>query len=469
MLKVRLRKPRDLIRLHESALFLRAYPQSPRVKELADEILFSFAERLAGIPEDGFDDPEISGIAGTSLATAYSYEFARGLVERHGEALQIDWDTWERPDRLGPVLSYLLPASFEDWSVEPHIDWRRWFDAAGITLAWLLERVDPSTYDALELPLRWTVGSSHAARSHTRIPSAIYYHDAPLVKRSDVSIAAEFDAPAILAERLPATLAKDTLGVIQDTSAVRYRELWGFSHPDAARVYHAGLGRGVDFFFFGVPKKWRLPFRAYDAGMFFKNGVPVGYFEGLSFFERMEMGFNLYYTFREGETAWLYARTMKLFREQRGVTCFTIDPYQLGHENDEAIASGAYWFYRKLGFRPVTEEIQQLSAREERRIAAQPGYRTPASTLRRLASMPMVYGGALEWGLFSLHRVCQEIERGDGRSPWAALLRKTGGLLKETEVLRAKNAAEETNYLKLLQRSPALRQRVLELGRIVIP
>jgi len=28
--------------------------------------------------------------------------------------------------------------------------------------------------------------------------------------------------------------------------------------------------------------------------MIFKNGVPVGYFEGLSLFERMESGFNLY-------------------------------------------------------------------------------------------------------------------------------------------------------------------------------
>jgi len=203
--------------------------------------------------------------------------------------------------------------------------------------------------------------------------------------------------------------------------------------------------------------------------MFFKNGVPLGYFEGLSFFERMEMGFNLYYTFREGETAWLYARTMKLFHEQRGVDCFTIDPYQLGHENEEAIASGAYWFYRKLGFRPVTEEIQKLSAREERRIQTKPGYRTPPATLRRLASMPLVYGEALEWGRFSLQQVLQTIERGDGRTPWAALLDKTGRLLKETEVLRAKNAAEETGYLRFLKRSPDLRQKVLDLGRVMIP
>ncbi len=46
--------------------------------------------------------------------------------------------------------------------------------------------------------------------------------------------------------------------------------------------------------------------------MIYKNGVPIGYFEGLSLFERMESGFNLYYTFRDGETAWLYARTLNV-------------------------------------------------------------------------------------------------------------------------------------------------------------
>ena len=131
--------------------------------------------------------------------------------------------------------------------------------------------------------------------------------------------------------------------------------------------------------------------RAYHGGMFFKNGVPIGYVEGLSLAERMEVGFNLYYTFREGETAWLYAKILKLFREQAGVTCFSVDPYQLGHENEEAIDSGAFWFYRKLGFRTTSKELEPLIEREEARIRADPSYRTPRATLRKLAEAPMRY------------------------------------------------------------------------------
>jgi hypothetical protein len=109
--------------------------------------------------------------------------------------------------------------------------------------------------------------------------------------------------------------ARKMLDLILDTSAMRYRELYGFTHPDAQRVFRASAGRGVEIVFFGVPPEWRLPLRAYHAGMFFKNGVPAGYVEVLSLFERAEVGFNLYYTFREGESAWLYARLLRLFRQ----------------------------------------------------------------------------------------------------------------------------------------------------------
>src|SRR5205823_13688917 len=159
----------------------------------------------------------------------------------------------------------------------------------------------------------------------------------------------------------------------------------------ARRVLKAHLGRGVDIFVFGVRPEHRLPLRAYHAAIIFKNGVPVAYFEGLSIFERMESGFNLYYTFREGETAWLYARILRLMRQVLGVTVFSIEPYQIGHENEEGIESGAFWFYRKLGFRPVRPELMKLTLSEEQKIATKRDYRTSARTLRRLAAGHMLF------------------------------------------------------------------------------
>ena len=429
------RDPADLIRLHELVLYLRAYPQSPRVAKLADQILFTFSDRLHRIDRDPFEDPEVSGIAGTGLSTVFSYDVAVRLAARY--PIAIDWENYERPDRLASVFARLFPLAGDYAAVEPHVDWRRWFDRARGNLRWLLANVDRQPYDLLEIPLRWELGDSDATRSRTRIARReVFYHDGPFLKRSDVSLEREFASPKILVTRL--ARPQKILDVILDTSAVRYRELWGFTYPDVAHVYHADLGRGVDFYFFGVPREWRLPVRAYHAGMFFKNGVPIGYFEGLSLLERMEAGFNLYYTFREGETAWLYARILKIFREHLGVTCYSIDPYQLGHENEEAIDSGAFWFYRKLGFRTTSSGIARLIEREESRIATNREYRTPPATLRRLAAAPMIYGGGKEWDHFDLARL-----------PLAPKLPP------------GKDAPEERTWLRRTQRDAALRRRFL--------
>ncbi len=440
----RLREPADLIRLHETVLFLRAFPQSPSVARLADGILFSFADRMPGVDPGTFDDPEISGIAGTSVSTSYSYNFAQSLVQRHNRSVEVDWQNYTNSDRLGSVLGQFVPLAFEEYAVEPHVDSQGWFEKARLSLRQILEKTDPRTYDLLEMPLRWNLEVSSGSRSRLRLrETAAFYHTGPFLKRSEVSIEAEFAAPPIPARLLGLRSARSILGVIVDASATRYRELYGFQHPDEKHVYHADLGRGVDLYFFGVPPEHRLPLRAYHSGMFFKNGVPMGYVEGLSLVERMEIGFNLFYTFRDGETAWLYARILKLLREQLGITCFSVDPYQLGHENEEAIASGAFWFYRKLGFQPASDETRRLAAQEEAKLAAKPGYRTPPAILRRLAVAPLVYAEAAGWEGFSLYR--------------------SGGQVPDLgqAAAHAKRAAEEVDYLRLLQSRPDLRRKII--------
>jgi hypothetical protein len=394
--RTQFRDPQELIQLHETVLFLRAYPQSAGVLRRADRILSSFGERVRGLPHEDFEYSDISGIAGTGLTTNFSYPFAKSLAERHGKRVSIDWKRYQHVDRLGPILGRLIPKSFEDWAVAPHPDWRNWYDKADGSLPWLMRGVTPEVYDLLELPLRWELCDSAASRSRARIPrKKIFYHDGPFLTRRDVSIETESAAPKIVVQRLPRGEAQWMIDVIVDASAVRYRELYGFLYPDSANVFHSDLGRGMDFYFFGVAREWRLPIRDYSCGMYFKNGVPIGYVEVLWPRQpkggRMEVGFNLYYTFRQGETAWLYARLLKLYHERYRVTSFLVDPYQLGHENEEAIDSGSFWFYYKLGFRPESREAARLAERELQRIAAQPGYRTRPTTLRKLAASPMVY------------------------------------------------------------------------------
>ncbi|HET6972624.1 MAG TPA: hypothetical protein VFH96_01295, partial [Pyrinomonadaceae bacterium] len=206
------------------------------------------------------------------------------------------------------------------------------------------------------------------------------------------------------------------LDLARDASTIRYRELYGFTHGDPKHVYRAELGRGVELFIMSLPQEKRLPLRSYHAVMIYKNGVAIGYFEGLSLFERMESGFNLYYTFRDGETAWLYARVLNVMHHFAGVTAFSLDPYQIGFENEEGIESGAFWFYRKLGFRPTDPEILKVVLKEEEKIRTRKGYRTSAATLRKLARSPMIFEldekRIGDWDRFQIRKIGFRVQRG---------------------------------------------------------
>jgi len=425
-----------LIRFHETLLFLRAYPPSARVLNQVEKILKSFGQRVSQLRESGadlapLDEVEVSGIAGTSVTSNFSHQIVRWLVAKYPSQVSIDWDWFEEDDRFGATMPRFLPLLEEDAMVEAHVPYRVWLRAAKgrrNDLGWIIDRFESlkissqakaELYDSLKLHVTWKFGI-RASRSGMKLPARkIFFHRAPLIQRRDVSLIEELTSPPILIERLSRAAGEKILDLARETSAVRYRELHGFTYGDSRRVLKARLGRGTEAFVLGVPPENRLPLRAYHAALILKNGVPVAYFEGLSIFERLESGFNLYYTFREGETAWLFGRMLRLMRQLLGVTVFSIDPYQVGHENEEGIESGAFWFYRKLGFRPVQPELMKLALVEEQKIAASRGYRTPARTLRRLAAGHMLFeitrterqANVREWDRFEVRNVGLAVQR----------------------------------------------------------
>src|SRR5438552_14530768 len=86
------------IRCHETLLFFRAYPPSARVLHQVERILKTFGKRVLQLRESGedltpLDDPEVSGLAGTSVTSNFSYPIVRWLVEKHPPQVSIDWDS----------------------------------------------------------------------------------------------------------------------------------------------------------------------------------------------------------------------------------------------------------------------------------------------------------------------------------------------------------------------------------------
>ncbi|MGI8898407.1 MAG: hypothetical protein ACR2IB_08430 [Pyrinomonadaceae bacterium] len=522
------RDAKALIRFHEILLFIRAYPQTAEILRQVEKTLSSFGDRVKLLRDmdadlSPLDNPEVSGISGTFLTDTFTYNIVRWLWKRHPAQVKFDWDWFEEENRLAATWPRFMPLLEEDAFVEANVPYVEWLRAASVKgrgiseLAWLIQRFESLSlteraelYDSLKLYVRWTP-SYRATRTWMKLPvREVYYHRQPLIQRRDISLRDESPPPPL--KRLSARKGRAILDMTRETSTVRYRELYGFTHGDAKRVFKVSVGRGVDLFVIGVPPGLRLPLRVYHAAMIFKNGVPVGYFEGLSLFERMESGFNLYYSFRDGETAWIYARTLNIFRHLLGVTAFSLDPYQIGHENDEGIESGAFWFYRKLGFRPTRPELLKLTLVEERKMSRRPSYRTSKAVLRRLAGGPMIFeldeSTVGDWDRFQVRSVGLAVQRrmatrfgGDAQKIRDASVEKVARALgirirnwSEVElsalsdfavvldlipdlnrwsdserqavvrIIRAKAAADEARYLKLMQRHRRLRAAMIKLG-----
>ena len=424
--------PHQLIRFHECLLFLRAFPSGPSLIPRVENLLSTFHRRIeklralhAGMSV--FDDFDTSGIAGTVMQDTLSFDVAQWLTRRIPHNVEIAWDDyWDdyQAERArGTVWPRFIPLLEEDADVEANIPWQSWLDNARgrhNALCWLInrfaqlplpDRQRAELYDSLHLPLRWKLENLKLSRTRNWArPRRFYFHDAPLIQRGEVSLADELAQPAPKLEKLSLAAGESVMQAIREVMVVRYRELYGTTLGDPRTVVRADLGRGVVMHFWGLPPARRLPLRAYIAGYTLKNGVPINYVEAIGLCEWIEVGFNTFYTYRQGETAWIYAQALRCLRTLTDAKCISIYPYQIGQNNDEAIDSGAFWFYRKLGFRPGRADLRALCEREEKKISSNPKYRTAPRTLKRLAEAHMFYElpetksasyGSGDWDKFS--------------------------------------------------------------------
>jgi hypothetical protein len=456
---------------------------------LADAQLRAFPDRVSELRKREVDlswleHPDVSGIAGSSVTDTFSFYLVRRLVQKYPAELSIYWDWFEDENRLAETWPRFIPVLEEDALVEANVPYVKWLAAARgrkSEIAWLIERFDAlpladrekaELYNSQKIYVRWTPRFASTRTGMRSDTSSIFYHDEPFIQRRDIDLKQELHKPPPAMRRLPSSEGERALDLAREASTIRYRELYGFTHGDPAHVYEADLGRGVRFFLIGLPAERRLPLRSYHAAMFFKNGVPIGYFEALALFERMESGLNLYYTFRDGETAWLYARTLNLMHHFLGVTSFAIDPYQIGFQNEEGIKSGAFWFYRKLGFRPTKPEALELVEKEEQKIATRDNHRTSARTLRKLAESPMIFEldqkRMGDWDTFELRNIGFRIQGREFYSllslvpAWNSWTSDEKQILKR--IVEAKSADEEITYLKLMRRHERLRTEIIKLG-----
>lgn len=340
-----------------------------------------------------------SGIAGTTTRYPFFYPTARWLAQRFPRQLTIDWDDFSAADEqgVGRLLIEVLPpdesAPLRAGATSPSAYLAAASPSRTAAVA-LLERVAASAGDDfLRETLHDRAAPWYRLRPGGGVPSrtvarasgapAIFRTSPP--RRSRPDLAAELLVPPVRIREVRGAAAVGLVTLAREAMIVRARDLDCFAYADRRDVRRIELEDGLVLVAFGsLPERRLLLSSAYGL-LSLRNGVPVGYTQLDGFLGTALVHFNTFETFRGADAAWVFARTLAAARSLFGCSAFAIEPYQLGHGNDEALDSGAWWFYRKLGFVPRDPSTRRLARREERRMAQRPSHHSSRATLARLA------------------------------------------------------------------------------------
>ncbi|MCK6462130.1 MAG: hypothetical protein L6Q95_19780, partial [Planctomycetes bacterium] len=393
---------RAVERLHEDLCFLRAYPDDALVLEEVERMLAGFERRpdlrrFAGKLKD-------TGIAGTETRYRFYAETAFWLARRHPSLLRVDWEdvSEKQEDLLLERLSFLAHYAETPGLDEAPLSLRQWIarmkgptEGDGAFLARRFDlldadsRVKETIWDEVDLPLRLLWAPGAPSRTHAKVEAKVHWQRGPLLReRPDLRVALK-RAPRVrvVGERE----GEDLIRLAREAMVTRQRDLDVFAYGDPRDVRLLDCGDGLVFAAIGFRPERRLLLEAVYGFLTLKNGVPIGYVLNSALFGSAEMAYNVFETYRGAEAGHVYGWLLACVRHLFRVDAFTIYPYQLGQDNDEAIDSGAWWFYQKLGFLPRDKGALALMRKELAAMKRRPKHRSSRATLMGLADHNMYY------------------------------------------------------------------------------
>ena len=386
-----------LRRFHGLLLHAAAFPDSPGILAAANAELAQFPRRIAVAGSAARRGLQDSGITGTRVHYPFAHVNSDWLASRWPEQVHMDWGAFDSAAKLDTLLERLCGRAELQVFDDATLSTAAWIRLAsrrrrGGEPAWLFRQCDEagldgalveSVYNDAEVPLRWEL-SFRAARTGNRANvTRPAFRTAMRKPPANPSWwIRTWTGPV---RHCPEAEGRRIIDIVQAALLVRSREVYSHQHANPADVYRVDLGEGTEVVFLGVVPDRRLSLEASYGYMLFANGVPLGYGGVTPLFGQGNTGVNIFDEFRRGESAFLYAGVLGAARHVFGCERFVVNPYQFGAGNPEAIKSGAFWFYYRLGFRPVAERIRRRAAAEFKRISAQRGRRTPPALLRDLA------------------------------------------------------------------------------------
>lgn len=385
------------IELHDTFLFLLAYPANARERQLAESGLSVLKKHIRQIMLTGTRRDQLllsgSGLPGTLLSCQFSLPITRWLTEKFPAA--VSYDSAAGDARAGAaVLHQLFPRIEYACTTQGNrtLDVRlRSLTGKRDPLIPLLEafkqRVGDESlqeilFDNLQLFTSWELNDPVFNRTDLRgIHLPVHYHKKMIRKPGAARPITEKIPDEVI---LTPAQKQHLLDAARASLAFYTRETEPITLAEVRNTRLFNCGRGLAIALFGIKKERRLSLESYIGYMAFKNNIPVAYGGGWIFGERCKIGLNIYPPFRKGESALLFARLLTLYSQVYGVRRFVVTPYQFGKGNTEGLESAAFWFYYKLGFRPQDESIAKLAEEE-----FQSGRKSDIALLKRFTASNM--------------------------------------------------------------------------------
>ncbi len=393
---------RQIVRLHELLCFLDAYPDDRRIRSLVRRILKTFHRRadlrrhraaLAG-----------TGIAGTDTPYRFFWPTAEWIAQQWPGALVLDRDDQEAIREILAALPSLLEPAEAEWLSSQHPEDLAPFDRlvpTGMTdadfLISLIAGMPGDDFsreafgDRLDLSYVLRSGRDTPERTTARFDGVDVHFQATGLQGGYPDLRVEAGREPKRVRRLRGSDARAAIRLARVSMITRERDVAAFQFPDVRDVFLVDDGRGLAFAMMGMIPARRATLPATYTALTLKNGVPIGYIQVELLGRHGALSFNTFESFRGAEAAWVFARFIAASYHLFGCTDFSVEPYQLGLGNDEGIATGAWWFYRRFGFRPGAPKARRIEARELERRAANSRYRSSPRTLRKLAKSHLFY------------------------------------------------------------------------------
>jgi hypothetical protein len=384
-----------VLRFHEVLLYLRAFPDDAPLLKAVERALAGFEKRrdLARFRKNLVD----SGIAGTDIRYRFFWPMVRWLAQRWPERLRYADDAFEDFEpRLRAALPLLVsPLQAEaikrtERSTTEILDRLRGKTTAA---AWIVRRIDElHASDTIREWIHDTIdatyvleGGREPSRTHARMGVRPLFQTAP-PRRDRPSLTAALKVPPVSVRRTNRSEGRRLIDLAREAMVTRKRDLDAFTWGNPRDVRIVDDRDGLAFAMIGVIPEKRLPLPVVHGWLTLRNGVPTGYVQTDTLLDTSEVSFNTFETFRGTDAAHVFARVLAITHHVLGARSFTIEPYQLGHGNDEGLQSGAWWFYAHLGFRPKDAKVLRLYDGELRKMKRSPKHRSSIATLAKLAA-----------------------------------------------------------------------------------